>query len=122
MPKRAFSAIGQWCLLLGWIMLIASCVRDDDWDMRTAVQDTASHPEIQSPSVAEIQRFVSDNRLLSPANGKPYRVIRPLGYVKMSNREAAAGVMRLVRDGKIEQWVFYKEDGALIANRVRAIR
>ncbi len=29
--------------------------------------------------------------------------------------------MRLVRDGKVEQWVFYKESGELIGNRVRVI-
>ena len=93
--RKELSAIGPWCLLLGWMGLITSCVRDD-WDMRAAAQDTALRVEIQTASTAEIQQFSKENRLLSTANGASYSVIQ---HVKMSNRNAAAG------------GVFYQEGG-----------
>ena len=97
-------------------------MRDDDLDRLASRQTSASRPEIQRPSTAEIEQFISDNRLLSAANGMSYSAINPIRYIKMSNRNAAAGVIRLVRDGKVEQWVFYKESGELIGNRVSALR
>ena len=109
--REKLCEIGKYCLLLGWIGLITSCMRDDDLDRLASRQTATSRPEIQRPSTAEIEQFISDNRLLSAANGMSYSAINPIWYIKMSNRNAAAGVIRLVRDGKVEQWVFTRNLG-----------
>ena len=92
---------------------------------KVSVFTTASREEIQ----AFIKENVKSVQAKRPAvfqkentNGEGERIIRPLHYVKLLGEEAEAGIVQLMKEGKASQWVFYKQEGKLQANRVRVVR
>ncbi len=92
---------------------------------KVSVFTTASREEIQ----AFLKENVKSVQAKRPAafqkentNGEGERIIRPLHYVKLLGEEAEAGIVQLMKEGKASQWVFYKQEGKLQANRVRVVR
>ena len=92
---------------------------------KVSVFTTASREEIQ----AFLKENVKSVQAKRPAvfqkentNGEGERIIRPLHYVKLLGEEAEVGIVQLMKEGKASQWVFYKQEGKLQANRVRVVR
>ena len=85
---------------------------------KVSVFTTASREEIQA-FIKEDQAAVTQE---GKTNGSAEEVISPVHYVKLLGEEAEAGIVQLMKEGKASQWVFYKQEGKLQANRVRVVR
>ena len=110
------------------------CLQDEKEGLADAKSSQSQKVSVfTTASREEIQAFLKENvksvQAKRPAafqkentNGEGERIIRPLHYVKLLGEEAEAGIVQLMKEGKASQWVFYKQEGKLQANRVRVVR
>jgi len=126
MKKKRNSYVKSFFLLCGWL-LIVSCLQDEKEGLADAKSKQSQKASaFTTASREDIHAFIKEKRVAvtqeGKTNGSEEKVISPLRYVKLFGQEAAAGILKVVRKGKVAQWVFYKAHGKLQANRLQAVR